>query len=49
MTTKTKDWKLEDKENVPKAIFELLLNIEDKVTKINNKFDRMAKELGYKI
>ena len=30
------------------AIFEMLLELDEKVTKINNRFSKLAKELGYK-
>lgn len=35
--------------NVNKAIFEMLQMLDEKITKLINRFDRLAKELGYKV
>ena len=36
-------------EDFEKAVFEMLQLLDEKITKLTNRFDRLAKELGYKV
>ena len=38
-----------EKEITNETIFEMLHLLDEKITKINNRFERLAKELGYKV
>lgn len=38
-----------NKEEYEKAVFEMLQMLDDKITKLINRFDRLTKELGYKV
>ena len=37
------------KEEFERAIFEMLQMLDEKVTKLVNRFDKLSKELGYKV
>jgi hypothetical protein len=38
-----------NKQEFEKAVFEMLQILDEKVTKLNYRFDRLANELGYKV
>ena len=41
--------KINKKEEFEQAVFEMFLVLDEKVTKLINRFDKLARELGYKV